>query len=394
MQAQIPALVTTAVLAICCAAQAAGDKTENELDGKLDLFMGEPQFAMQELFKGRGGRNIVTARDGTLLAFHGKTVRRSTDGGKTWSDPAEIGPDAGGNAIVDEKTGSIMLVNPTGHRWISEDAGRNWKREEIEVLPNKMGHGAGGKDLNANCFQPGVTLQFGKHKGRLIMPVRWSPSNTLMWRPVIYNTAVYSDDRGKTWQTTNPFPVLGTGEAALAEISDGRILYSSREHMTRGNRFFAWSYDGGERWLNFWRSEILPDGARGTSYGLMGGLIRLPVEGRDILLYSNIDTDKGDMPPIEEAGASRGGGREKMTVWASFDGGRTWPLKRLVYDGPSAYSNLGVGRNGAPSEGRIYLLFEGGPRGAHSAVQVAVLNLSWLLEGEKTGNGDVPQWAL
>ena len=94
-------------------------------------------------------------------------------------------------------------------------------------------------------MQPGITLTYGKHLGRLIMPVRWLPSEELPWRPYIYNTAIYSDDHGKTWQTTAPFPVFGTGEAALAEISDGRILYSSREHMSQGNRFFACSYDGG-----------------------------------------------------------------------------------------------------------------------------------------------------
>jgi sialidase-1 len=213
----------------------------------------------------------------------------------------------------------------------------------------------------------------------------------LQWRPYIYNTAIYSDDHGKTWQTTAPFPVLGTGEAALAEISDGRILYSSREHMSRGNRFFAWSYDGGERWLNFWRSEILPDGARGTSYGCFGGLIRLPVKDRDILLYSNLDTDRGIMPPIDQAGASRGQQRENLTVWASLDGGETWPVKRLVFAGDSGYSTLGVGRPGTPSQGRIYILFDGCTDGVWG-VKAAVFNLAWLLDGEKTGNGEVPEW--
>jgi hypothetical protein len=56
-------------------------------------------------------------------------------------------------------------------------------------------------------------------------------------------------------------------------------------------------------------------------------------------------------------------------------------VKRLVYDGPSAYSNLGVGRHGTPSQGRIVLVFEGGPKGAHAAVQVASFNLAWLLDG-------------
>jgi sialidase-1 len=82
-----------------------------------------------------------------------------------------------------------------------------------------------------------------------------------------------------------------------------------------------------------------------------------------------------------QVGASIGTGREKVTVWASLDGGRTWPLKRLVYDGPSAYSNLGVGRSGTPSEGKIYLVFEGGPKGCHAAVQIVSFNLGWLLNG-------------
>ena len=47
---------------------------------------------------------------------------------------------------------------------------------------------------------------------------------------------------------------------------------------------------------------------------------------------------------------------------------------------------------GTPGAGRIHLLFEGGPRGAGSAIQAAVFNLSWLLGGEKTGDGEVPEW--
>jgi sialidase-1 len=109
----------------------------------------------------------------------------------------------------------------------------------------------------------------------------------------------------------------------------------------------------------------------------MGGLIRLPIEGYDILIYSNLDSDIGSMP--REIGGSTGSGRERITVWASFDGGKTWPVKRLVFDGPSAYSNLGVGRQGTPSEGKIYLLFEGGQKGMYASVNVAYFNLSWML---------------
>jgi sialidase-1 len=163
--------------------------------------------------------------------------------------------------------------------------------------------------------------------------------------------------------------------------------------MSRGNRFFAWSHDGGERWVDFWRSETLPDGPRGTSYGCMGGLIRLPFENRDVLLYSNLDTDLGVMPSKEQAGASRSQGRERLTVWGSFDGGSTWPIKRLVHAGPSAYSCLGVGRPGTESDGRCYVFFEGGEADRIDQIRIATFNLSWLIQGPRTGAGQVPKWA-
>ena len=353
------------------------------VEGPMDAFQGESEFQMQELFEGRGGRSIV-AVNGTMLAFNRGLLRSSDDGGKTWSEAREIGHEAGGNVIVNETNGEVMLVQPgRGYMWKSKDNGQTWNREDIKVLPDGFGHGSPERSpLSVGAMQPGITLKYGGHKGRLLMPGRISgpeSSNAVVWRPYHYNSAMYSDDGGKTWQVSRPFPVLGTGEAALAEVSDGRILYSSREHMTRGNRFFAWSHDDGNTWLNPYRSPYLPDGARGTSYGCMGGLIRLPVEGHDILLYSNLDTDKGVMP--KEVGASTSSGREKITVWASFDKGETWPVKRLVFDGPSAYSSLGVGRAGTPSEGKIYLIFEGGPEGMYSAINVAVFNLTWLLKG-------------
>ena len=103
----------------------------------------------------------------------------------------------------------------------------------------------------------------------------------------------------------------------------------------------------------------------------MGGLVRLPIKDKDILIYSNCDSP---------------GGRNHGTVWASFDGGKTWPLKRLVYEGSFAYSSLTAGRPATKSEGWIYLHFESG------GSKVARFNLSWLLKGEKTGDGELPKW--
>jgi sialidase-1 len=364
---------------------------EYAVSAELAEFLGEPHFTpMQELWEGRGGwGGVLTAADGTVIAFRspgGGMCRRSRDGGATWDDEITIGPDAnGGNALVDETTGDILYFNPR-HRWLyrSRDAGATWAREEIVVRPDGFGLVPG----SVEAMQCGITLAFGEHRGRLLSAARiMGPknSNANEWRPYHYSTAVWSDDRGKTWQVSKPFPVLGTGEAALAERSDGSILYNSREHMSRGNRFLATSHDGGDLWIDARRSPDLPDGARGTSYGLMGGMIRLPIAGRDILLYSNADTDGGVMP--DTVGASIATAREKITVWASFDGGATWPVKRLVSGGPGAYSCLGVGRTGTPSQGRVFLVFEGGPKGDHAAVQVVSFNLAWLLDGRPLPEG-------
>ncbi|MBL9191439.1 MAG: exo-alpha-sialidase [Opitutaceae bacterium] len=371
-------------LAPALAAASGSSAIDHALRTSGKPFLGEPTFVVQSLFTGRGGRDIVTARDGRVFAFHNHTFRESDDGGATWGPVRDVGPDAGGKIVLDETNGDLLFVRADkGFLWRSRDDGRTWTRAPIRISPNRFKHGSPDTvPFAVGAFQPGVTLQFGRHKGRLLVPGRvFGPtgSNDVEWRPYHYNAAMYSDDHGATWQVSAPFPILGSGEGALAELSDGRILYSSREHMGKNNRFFGWSYDGGELWLDPWESDTLPDGARGTSYGCMGGLIRLPIEGADVLIYSNLDTVAGKMP--DKVGGSTSNGRENITVWASFDGGKTWPVKRAVYAGPSAYSNLGVGRHGTPSAGKIFLHFEAGEKHCYEGVRVASFNLSWLLNG-------------
>ena len=65
-----------------------------------------------------------------------------------------------------------------------------------------------------------------------------------------------------------------------------------------------------------------------------------------------------------------------MTVWASFNGTATWPVRRLIDPGYSAYSSLAAGKDGT-----LYLLYEGGDKKLYDEVNIAVFNLKWLLEG-------------
>ncbi|MCC5842086.1 MAG: hypothetical protein JJT96_18370 [Opitutales bacterium] len=356
----------------------------------LDAFLGAESFNLQKLWDGPGGTSVVVAKDGSVLAFEGTSgnrVLRSTNGGTTWSTPITIGSNAlNGNALVDEVSGNVLYVNPALNAlWRSSNHGQSWTQQTITIEAD----GLGNPGLDVRYMQAGITLQnvswppYGSdQRGRLIMPARiLGPENSDApdWRIYHYATSIFSDDGGASWVTSIPFPIMGAADGAIAELSYDGLVFSAREQITRGNRYIGTSPNNGLNWIAADRNADIPDGPRGSTFGLMGGLIRVPVAGYDILLYSNVDTDAGSLP-AEFAGDSTDG-RERVTVWASFDGGQTWPLKRLVYDGPGGISSLAAGRAGTASAGKIFLLFEGGPAGSDSAVHLATFNLSWLLDG-------------
>jgi len=339
----------------------------------------KPVFEMQDLFPSERIPKIVVAVDGTILAFAKgcRLLRRSKDQGKTWNKTQEVWNDIGGNAIVDAIRGDVAVVSPqAGCLWRSLDSGRTWQREEIRIKPNALGHGTpDGVPAEGSASESGVALQHGEHKGRLLMPVRIQPpngNNDQEYWAYNYNTAIYSDDGGKTWQTSDPVQ-SGTGEGTLAELSDGRIYYNSRCHMAVDHhRLIAWSHDGGHRWTDWHVCEHLCEVGEpfyfkyGTkpSYGCNAGLARMPLDaagGSDVLLFSTPDNP--------------GGTRVRMTVWASFDSAKTWPVKRLVYEGPSAYSSLA-----ADNHGNIFLLFERGEKKLYETLAIARFNLSWLTQ--------------
>jgi len=425
------ATISATVVATFLFGGAVAESSEQELrtaagkpaEGLLDVFLGEPLLEKQVIFEGdKSVREpyFAVAVDGTVLAMrnYAKQLRRSEDGGRSWGEIIEV-PFGflDSNMIVDENGGDILSVrmwDGVDRLWRSRDHGKTWAEEKITVKPNEVmkwieraglkqrgtweEQGTPGKYiLHANASEAGITLRHGQHKGRLLVSATFRPhakEHPSDRQPVdaIYSCAVYSDDGGATWQVSGLFPEGTTEEAAVAELRDGRIYYNSRScsgffDKSRARelrpeeilRREAWSYDGGQTWEDLRVSRVLVDGGGyGRGYGMKGGLVRLPVKDRDILIYSNADT--------------AGGAREKMTVWASFDGGETWPVKRLVHASHGAYSCLDAGRPGTPGEGTIYLLFEGGPDGTYTAMQVARFNLSWVLEGERTGDGEVPPW--
>ena len=343
----------------------------------------DPLFEKQMLFEGGRFPNVVVAKNGTVVTTWGKekcVSRRSVDGGATWQSEVNIGSGInGGGLTVDENSGQLISFVEKGEHppapilsYFSSDQGQSWQAKKIKIHPDNNGN-----PPSMHMNEHGITLKNGIHKGRLVRTSRYyGKGNEREYWPSHYTNAIYSDNGGKTWHTSNPFPVNGTGEAAIVELSDGSLYYNSRRHLSTDGlnprmRYIASSSDGGQNWENLYVSKELPDGEQNRDYGLMAGLDRLPFEGHDILIFSNIDSYSG---------------RRNGTVWLSFDGGKSWPLKKVIEEGGFKYSSLAVGRKNTPSEGYIYLLYETGTKNdihAYGGGIIARFNLSWLMKDKK-----------
>ena len=340
---------------------------------------------------------LDVAMDGTVLLFtlqgephpdkrRGSKIylKRSEDGGSTWSDhqlignPVKldveklgIGPYDGkgwgnekhhriaslGASVVDETTGEIMIfltaLHPALSMYKSRDHGRTWSLEDITFKKDSRGF----LPVPNGACDPGITLRQGPHKGRLLVPSRVMPNYRKQEEGKGYTNAVYSDDHGKTWHQSAPFPLDGTGESGLVELRDGTIYLNSRTHTRKGNRWVAFSDDSGENWRDLHQDDELFDGPPDV-YGCKAGLLRLDRDDSDILLFS---TPSSNLP-----------GRKNIRVWVSFDGGKSWPLNRLIKRGPGNYTWMTQGRKGTPSEGFIYLL--------SGKDWMARFNMAWLLD--------------
>lgn len=327
-------------------------------------------FDVQTIFEDQRFPNIVVAMDGSLVCSWGTEnvlVKRSEDGGLSWSKDIFVTKGIqGGGMIVDELSGDILLFTEDshpvakGHMFRSKNNGISWKEEALLIKPNSLGHIP---SLHMN--EHGICLLHGKYKGRLIRATRYyDGGNDKQYWDNHYTNALYSDDHGKSWQASEPFPIFGTGEAAIVELSDGELYYNTRRHkstdgLTPRKRYEGWSIDGGQTWTDTKLVADLPDGSQHRDYGLMGGLTKMRNNDGDVLLFSNIVSEEG---------------RKNGTIWLSLDQAKSWPLQKTIDAGSFAYSSLVFGRKGTSTEGFVFLFYESNGGG-----KIARFNLSWLL---------------
>ena len=318
---------------------------------------------------------LLVTKKGTLLAFcegrktsradHGDidlVLKRSTDGGKTWG-PLQLVHEEGGTAaitignpcpVLDEDTGTVWLPFTRNNDDVfithSTDDGRTWAQ------PVRITRDVKKPDWAWYATGPGVGIQLGRgpHTGRLIIPCdhrekeKTAPS---------YSHVFYSDDHGKTWKLGGRVAPY-TNECQVVELGDGSLLLNMRNHWgkdggrpERGNRrALARSNDGGQTWSEPTFDATLVEPACQAS------LIRYP--GAKVrLLFSNPASTR----------------REKMTVRLSDDEGKTWPVARVLHEGPAAYSCLAV-----LPDGTIGCLYERGAKQPYETITFARFTLDWL----------------
>ena len=108
------------------------------------------------------------------------------------------------------------------------------------------------------------------------------------------------------------------------------------------------------------------------NYGTAASVLSVPkeVHGRAFVLFTN--------PTYNEFGFSVLRDRKRFTASVSFDDTKTWPLKKLIYVGPSGYSASVMSK-----EGDFFVLYE---KGEHiyrdKGVSIVKFNLEWLLDGK------------
>lgn len=339
----------------------------------------------------------VTAK-GTVLAFcEGRQsgsgdsgnidllVKRSTDHGKTWSSQQVIwddGDNTCGNpcAVVDGDAGTIWLLTTwnrgddresqiidqtsqdTRRVFVmhSQDDGVTWSEaKEITDVAKKpewtwYATGPGG----------GIQVQHGPHKGRLIIPCDHIEAGTKHY----YSHVIYSDDHGQSWQLGGRTPQHQVNECEVVELAGGQLMLNMRNYdRTKKNRQVAISEDGGLTWQDQRFDPTLIEPICQAAIERY----RWPDDKQDgAILFSN--------PASAE-------GRVNMTVRASFDEGRSWPVSRTLHAGPSAYSDLGVLANGI-----VGCLYEAGQSHPYESIIFAAVQSINAECGAGSGQGSLP----
>ena len=307
-------------------------------------------------------------------------MKRSDDGGKTWSKQTiiyEEGGDApikiGNPCPIVERNGKVVHLFFT--RNLSQclfytksvDDGKTWSKlvatsdlpdlKEYKETNFLKGFGGSPVQLGAGPVH-GIQMK----NGRIVVP-SFCGRKGMSGGSCIF----YSDDRGKTWAAGGVIPPvkgLHHGECTVVERSDGSLLMNMRTGGTGlygiGYRTVSVSTDRGMTWSKPVLDKNLP------GPGCQGSMIRL--NDKEILFLN---------PAVYRRGSFRIRSRRSLTLRLSKDDGRTWPCSRVINKELAGYSDMAITR-----DGKILCLFENGKRDYCEKISIVQVDRAWLLTGK------------
>lgn len=333
---------------------------------------------------------LTQTADGTLVAIADKrgnalgdlpndisvVCRRSSDNGKTWSDPVVIaqgmgeGQGYGDPLVIFDRNLKKLICIFAGKQGLWDSTHSNPITINISESTDNGLSWSTPKDITDQIYQPNWYGSFAGSgnglqlkDGRLMFVV--ATRLTSQRGGPLTNYAVYSDDHGQTWKVSDSVSSNGD-EAKVVELENGEILMSIRN---KGNRKFAISKDKGETWGTPTYSNDLKDPA------CNGDIIRYNHNGVNCLLQS--------LPNSSSI-------REKVTIYASFDEGATWKKSKQISNSYSAYSSMTV----LPT-GEIGILVEEGkwddklPGKDGFVLDFLRISPDWLTESEGNGGNEM-----
>ena len=333
------------------------------------------------------GRRNGTADSGDIETL----LRRSTDGGCTWSDPQVVSSVKGQNRnnpapVFDPATGEVTLLTlgrPIDATELQIRSGSVPKADSMRVYqqtsrndgktfsdPVEITDQIKKADWRWYAVGPGhgTVLTRGAHKGRIIFGANHSitpPAGDAGANPMddkfLAAHSIYSDNNGKTWKIgyvqDNTDGVINGNESTAAELPDGDVVFNVRNQngSAKSHRAGGRSTDGGASLT----APLAP----------IDSLNQVPVIEASLLQPSGSGN-----APLLLSGPSDPNKRLGMTIYASSDGGKTWKVAKSISNAPAAYSDLVQ-----LDDHTIGLLYETGTKTENDTITFQRIPLAGLL---------------